>query len=63
METQRRYSSRKFITAMVWSAIWTGILIGGVITEKIYETLMFIGVGGYLAADVAEKRLVPKSER
>jgi hypothetical protein len=48
---------------MVWSAIWTGILIGGVITEKIYETLMFIGVGGYLAADVAEKRLVPKSER
>ena len=63
VNTRRRYSSRKFVTAMIWGVLWSLMLLAGRLTEAIYETLMMISVGGYLVADVAEKRLVPPDAR
>lgn len=63
VNAKRRWSSRKLITAMAWAAIWTVLLWFGKLTESVYETLMWLSVGGYLLADVAEKKLVPPESR
>lgn len=63
MNTSRRYTSRKLVTAMLWALIWTLLLWFGKLTESVYETLMWLSVGGYLLADVAEKKLVPPEAR
>jgi len=63
MNAKRRWSSRKLITAMTWAAIWTALLWFGKLTESVYEALMWLSVGGYLLADVAEKKLVPADQR
>lgn len=59
----RRWSSRKLLTASGWGLVWTGLLYAGKLPPGVYETLMMVSVGGYLAADVAEKRLVPPDQR
>lgn len=59
----RRYTSRKLLVAMLWAGVWTGLLWAGKLTEAVYEGLMWLSVGGYLLADVAEKRLVPPGHR
>lgn len=59
----RRWTSRKLITATAWGIAWSVLLWLGKLPAGVYETLMMISVGGYLAADVAEKRLVPPEHR
>lgn len=62
-QSVKRWSSRKLATATGWGIVWTALLWVGKLPPAIYETLMMISVGGYLAADVAEKRLVPPEHR
>lgn len=59
----KRWSSRKLLTATGWGIAWTALLYTGKLPAGVYETLMMVSVGGYLAADVAEKRLVPPEHR
>lgn len=63
MDTSRRYSGRKFVTAMVWGLIWTALRCYDRLPPEAYVTLMWVSVGGYLMADVAEKWLVPPERR
>lgn len=55
-EEQRvRWSSRKFwLMVFVW-LVSVALLIGGHITEKVFESLTFLTVGGYLLGNVAHK--------
>lgn len=63
MNATRRYTSRKLMIAMLWACAWTALLWHGKLTESVYESLMWLSVGGYLLADVAEKKLVPPDHR
>jgi hypothetical protein len=54
-ETKTRWSSRKFwLMVFVWVAC-VGLLISDNITEKVFESLTFLTVGGYLLGNVAQK--------
>ena len=52
-----RYTSRKFIAAMLslFSCHW--LLLEGAITGDIYRTVVLGTVGAYLAANVAQKAI------
>jgi hypothetical protein len=63
MEADRRYSSRKFVTVWVWAVVWTVLIYAAKIPPEIYKDLMWLSVGGYLLADVAEKYFVSPEKR
>lgn len=50
-----KYLSRKFIVAVVAFLIFTGLLLAGKIDQAGYVTLAMFALGGYLAANVAQK--------
>ena len=50
--------SRKFLVAMTAIASATGLCVGGYIHEGVYSAVVIATVGGYLTANVAQKRVV-----
>lgn len=47
--------SRKFIVTMAVIVSATGLCVGGYIHEGVYSAVVIAVVGGYLAANVAQK--------
>lgn len=53
--SESKYLSRKFIVAVAAFLIFTGLLLTGKIDQGAYVTLAMFALGGYLAANVAQK--------
>ena len=49
-----RWSSRKFWTMTVWQAAFTGLLVGGFLTDAIYAGLSAWNLGAYMASNVVQ---------
>jgi hypothetical protein len=56
-----RYSSRKFIAAMLSLLSCHWLILEGAISGDIYRTVVLGTVGAYLAANVAQKAVEGKS--
>ncbi len=53
--TDKRYTSRKFWTMVGSVTLFTALLTLDQIPPEIYQTLMFLSVGGYLGSNCAQK--------
>lgn len=54
-DARQRWSSRKFWTAMIWSLVWTGLLVADYLSETTYRELMLVTLGAYFLANVWQK--------
>ncbi|HKJ87614.1 MAG TPA: hypothetical protein VKA48_03815 [Gammaproteobacteria bacterium] len=52
---RRPWTSRKFWTAQAWEAVFVVLLARGDLPPDVFQTLTFVTIGGYLAANVAQR--------
>ena len=54
----KRWTSRKLWMVNIWAVVSTMLLVKGIIVDTIWFSMMLLTVGGYLGANVYQKRIM-----